>query len=331
MGIIIGNFQGLIRKAGEGAKSLLLTSPNGSESWISGSSHDITWEASQIAELDLYYSIDNGSNWLLIEEKVDAGLGSYSWTIPVAISSTCLVKIIEYGGETEDSSDAVFTIDIGWLVATYVNNSGSPLAWHDAEGGIAAGKVDLIYGTYHTLGNDSHGSNNADIMDNCFGQKVLKILAADAGVFNTLGTNNAFTYIEKVKYPSGASGYTRYAASSKGWIIPHVHTSKITLYLYIDGGLQNLQTTTQTYAADTWYYILIDYISGTAHVKVYDAAGNLLEGKAFTVLGTYQTPSSDWSFETNGANNHYCSHFGYINKVASDTDIANFISWGNTY
>ncbi|MBN2229681.1 MAG: hypothetical protein JW779_08790 [Candidatus Thorarchaeota archaeon] len=334
MGIIIGSFQGLIKKAGGGgAKSLLLTSPNGSESWISGSSHDIVWEASGIETLDLYYSINNGVDWSLIDENITASLGSYSWTIPVAISSNCLVKIIEHGGEIEDQSDAVFSIDIGWLVASYVNNSGSPLAWHDAEEGIAETKIGLVNGLYHTLANDSHGSNNADKMTNRYGSAALQIETADVGVMDTLGSNNAFTYIEKIKMPASGLGYTRHAeGSAKGWIVPHEQGSTAKFYLYVDGWqLKTVNLATQTIPAGEYVFICCSYINGTGYVKMYNASGTLLQSASASWTGTYQVPSAVWKFETNGANDHYCSHFGYINKVASDTDIANFIAWANTY
>jgi hypothetical protein len=94
-----------------------LTAPDGSEDWEEYSHHDITWTTTDIggvvAKADLYYSIDNGLNWILIESELShAGTptinGTYNWQIPVVEpSDECLIKI-----NVKNSSGIILGSDI---------------------------------------------------------------------------------------------------------------------------------------------------------------------------------------------------------------------------
>ncbi|NIN35055.1 MAG: endonuclease, partial [Gammaproteobacteria bacterium] len=69
-----------------------------------GSVHAITWSSNgEIGEISLEYSADNGANWTEIVSST-ANSGSYDWTIPDAISDTCLVRISEVNGTLSDTS-----------------------------------------------------------------------------------------------------------------------------------------------------------------------------------------------------------------------------------
>jgi hypothetical protein len=90
--------------------SLVVTTPNGSEDWAVGSTHNIMWtSANTSGTVKLEYSVDNGTGWIeIIAETADDGV--YEWTIPDNPSTTCLVKISDPGSSLVDESDAVFTI-----------------------------------------------------------------------------------------------------------------------------------------------------------------------------------------------------------------------------
>jgi len=93
--------------------SVTVTSPNGGENWLAGSTENITWTNVGLTSVDLEYSIDNGTNWLPIEQEVAASAGSYSWTVPEVNTTEALVRInsVEFD-EVSDVSDAVFNISI---------------------------------------------------------------------------------------------------------------------------------------------------------------------------------------------------------------------------
>lgn len=312
-------------------KSLELTAPNGGESWTSGAEEDITWTSNGITSVDLYYSIDNGSNWTLIDESIDADLGTYGWTVPVAISAICLVKIIEHGEALEDQSDAVFTIDIGAYVLAYVE-SDSPLVWKDEYGRIADGNITL-QGLGHSLGNDSHGSNNADVFPNA-GDKVVRVATANCGPLNELGANTGFAFMMKMKgSATQLSAYAPYyTALTKGYYFEVNALSPLNVVVYI-GGATKTASSGGTLAANTWYFLYGEHnpTDDKIYSKVYSVTGSLLNsGSVATGGGDYSVPSTNFELHAYVAN-MVGSHFVYWNKVPSATEIASAITWCNTY
>lgn len=88
-----------------------LTSPNGGDVWSVNSTQNITWNsATFFSTVRLAYSLDNGVNWILIVNST-GNTGSYSWTVPNAISTQCLVRASNVSDTTWfDVSNNVFTI-----------------------------------------------------------------------------------------------------------------------------------------------------------------------------------------------------------------------------
>jgi len=93
-------------ETGELQTYLYLTSPNGGETWVVGTTKNITWTSNNVDKVKIYYSIYNGSIWELIAEQVDAGAGFYSWPVPATPSNNCMIRITS----EEDSSEA----DASW-------------------------------------------------------------------------------------------------------------------------------------------------------------------------------------------------------------------------
>ncbi|MCP4214402.1 MAG: hypothetical protein GY765_07080 [bacterium] len=97
-------------EAGTVTPTLTVTAPNGGESLTIGTSSTISWtSAGTVGNVQIRYSTDNGTSW----SEVVAGTandGSYSWTVPNAASSQCLVNVRETDGSPTDTSNAVFTI-----------------------------------------------------------------------------------------------------------------------------------------------------------------------------------------------------------------------------
>ena len=99
------------------APTIVLTQPNGGETWNIGMRYDITWTAEDnidVTSIDISYSTDNGSSWenIAVGENND---GVYRWQITSPPSTKCLVKILahdEAGNSKEDVSDSVFTIEL---------------------------------------------------------------------------------------------------------------------------------------------------------------------------------------------------------------------------
>jgi hypothetical protein len=125
--------------------SIVVTSPNGGETWNIGSNHNITWTSNGTSgNVHIEYSTNNGSVWSdVIASTTDDG--THPWVIPNAPSDSCLVRVSDTDGDPADTSDALFTIsDAPYITVTYPNG-GEDL------------KVDSVYNitwtSYGTSGN----------------------------------------------------------------------------------------------------------------------------------------------------------------------------------
>ena len=91
-----------------------IITPNGGDLVYSGTSTFIYWEniKNQTDNVNLFYTIDNGQNWRLIEKNVENN-GVYNWVVPKSIkySGKCLVKIVSSkNSKLFGMSDNIFTI-----------------------------------------------------------------------------------------------------------------------------------------------------------------------------------------------------------------------------
>ncbi|HPN39879.1 MAG TPA: hypothetical protein PL041_15885, partial [Melioribacteraceae bacterium] len=92
-------------------QNLTLTSPNGGENWEIGSNKNITWQGTNLNNVKIEYTTNNGSTWLTITENSLGSSGLYNWLVPNTPSQNCKVKIQDASdGDPLDISDAVFTI-----------------------------------------------------------------------------------------------------------------------------------------------------------------------------------------------------------------------------
>ena len=92
---------------------ITVTSPNGGEFWLNGSTREISWTSENLGAvfLRIRLSVDNGQNWTSIVNGT-ANTGVYSWMVnSTAVSEQCLIKVESLNHTFSDNSDSVFTID----------------------------------------------------------------------------------------------------------------------------------------------------------------------------------------------------------------------------
>jgi parallel beta-helix repeat protein/predicted outer membrane repeat protein len=72
---------------------IVVTKPQGGEVWASGSTHEINWDSYTITgSVDIYYSDNNGVDWIKIDNVPDTG--GFTWLLPGAVDSNqCLVSV----------------------------------------------------------------------------------------------------------------------------------------------------------------------------------------------------------------------------------------------
>lgn len=119
--------------------SLSLTSPNGGEiiqtDYSSQSTYNITWNADNISNIKIYYSVGQPENWQLISTTAGSS-GYYRWTMPALESNLVKVKVIHaITTNIYDVSDNYFGLQIPvWFTNVngggFLNNYSSPtLRW----------------------------------------------------------------------------------------------------------------------------------------------------------------------------------------------------------
>ncbi|MFN8587026.1 MAG: FlgD immunoglobulin-like domain containing protein [Candidatus Eisenbacteria bacterium] len=110
--------------------SVTLMSPAGGEAWKAGSSHAITWTATDdvgVVAVDLAYSTDGGVNYSNSIATGLANTGTYTWAVPNAPGTTVRVRVSARDAAFNTGTAASasnFTID-RWSIAASAGANGT--------------------------------------------------------------------------------------------------------------------------------------------------------------------------------------------------------------
>jgi hypothetical protein len=108
--------------------TVAVTVPNGGESWLAGTTHNIMWSQTSNGVRDsIYYSTDAGSSWtgVAYHDPPPESL-QHVWTVPNTPTNEARVKVVTWdsdGGRVEDVSDSNFTIEPFVGIAQPGNNA----------------------------------------------------------------------------------------------------------------------------------------------------------------------------------------------------------------
>ncbi|MFN7118250.1 MAG: T9SS type A sorting domain-containing protein [Saprospiraceae bacterium] len=87
-------------------RSLTLLAPTGGESWMQNTVQKIVWNSSQVENVLIEFSADNGANWTALA-TVAAADGEYEWTVDSDLTDQALVRISDASDNTvQDVSEA---------------------------------------------------------------------------------------------------------------------------------------------------------------------------------------------------------------------------------
>ncbi|MFL5347220.1 MAG: lamin tail domain-containing protein [Hyalangium sp.] len=239
-------------------RTLAVTSPNGGESWAGSSSHAITWSSSNVSNVKLEYTLNNGTSWTVIASSVAASTGSYTWTVPNSASTQARVRITDaVNGTPTDTSNAVFTIttaspgqvilneimanepgsDTGGEYIELVNVGGSPVdlsGWtlwdatssrHTFASGtsLAAGKAIVVFAS---AANIPTGLSNAVAAST--GTLSLNNTGDTVTLKNAAGTTiTSYTYASSLAGTDGVSMNRSPDASASGTFVLHTSVSSL--------------------------------------------------------------------------------------------------------
>jgi len=334
-----------------------VTAPNGGESWNIGTSHNITWTSEGVTNVKLEYSTNTGTGWNEIIASTAASAGTYSWTIPNAPSTNCLVKVSEaVSGTPNDQSNGVFTIPPPTITVTapnggeiYGTNSSQNITWTS----IGVSNVKIEYSTNN--GSDwieisasttaSLGTYSWTVPNTPSTNCLVKI--SDVGGTPSDQSNSRFTIttgMVRVKTPNGGESWAASTKNSITWTSINVDNIKIE-YTTNNGG-EWIEIIASTPAASGSYqWSVPNTPSGTCKVRINSVADPGFidpSNKTFTIEAAPPAPahSGEWSVQFDGINDHisFSSSPTYTNMSTTveawinSTSAANekvIVSWGN--
>ena len=95
------------------APTITIISPNGSENWLTGTTHDITWTSSNlIGNVKIEFSQNGGSSWSTLFADIP-NIGSQSWTITQRATSQARIRISSVSNKNiKDTNDTNFSITV---------------------------------------------------------------------------------------------------------------------------------------------------------------------------------------------------------------------------
>jgi hypothetical protein len=89
---------------------LEVLTPNGGESWITGTVEDIAWTVDPtISRIYLDYSPTDTNDWIVIDPNTGND-GQYTWTLPEITSDQCIVRVSDADDPNLPSNPAVYDV-----------------------------------------------------------------------------------------------------------------------------------------------------------------------------------------------------------------------------
>ncbi len=119
---------------------ILVTAPNGGETWQVGQTVTITWDSNVNGQVNVLLSRDSGSSWDTIIPGT-ANDGSETWAVEGETSDHCIIRIDEVNGSLSDTSNNIFFItaaptisetERSALIALYTGTDGDN--WTNNDG-----------------------------------------------------------------------------------------------------------------------------------------------------------------------------------------------------
>ncbi len=229
-----------------------VTYPNGGESFVGNSSPTVYWSSLGLGSfVDLFYSIDGGSSWTQFAFSTSND-GNQSWTIPNLPSTTCKIRVRDTSfPNSEDVSDANFTITAPVPTITLTTPNGSEnwsvgssknILWSSSNISLVNIDYSIDNGvTWIAIANNisaSGGFYNWSSVPNT-PSCIAKVRVTDAS--NALyfdASNNNFcitTPAVTVTTPNGGETFTASTSTTVFWNSAGLSTN-VNIYYSTDGG-----------------------------------------------------------------------------------------------
>ena len=130
-----------------GVESVQVTSPNGSERLVVGTTHTITWTAPlSITQVKIEYSSNGGNTWSVFRASTPND-ESEPWTVPNIPSAFCTVRVSDaLNVSVSDTSDGMFRVEPAESWAFIVTKTSGEVILSYLPGGSAAANSEIGFG-----------------------------------------------------------------------------------------------------------------------------------------------------------------------------------------
>ncbi len=284
---------------GTKAKTISVNYPNGGELWLIGTSKTILWTSTEIANVNVQYSIDGGVNWTTIASNVVASLGKYTWTIDsttVSPSKEARIRVIDSGGSgVSDVSNANFILselridspvtgsvfqtgrataikwfassDISTIAIQYSSDGGS--SWNTVASGVNANDNQYLWNVNVT------STNQAKIR-----------IYDEANPGTVIATSpNFITADLSLTSPTGGEQWRAGETEVISWNSSFI--TYVNLEYSVDGGAWTTIADSINGGAGTYSWLIPDELSNQALVRIsYSGNSNVYDqsSSTFTIL-----------------------------------------------
>ncbi|MGE5342813.1 MAG: Ig-like domain-containing protein [Candidatus Omnitrophota bacterium] len=263
--------------------TITITSPNGGESWIAGSSHPITWSyTGSIGNVKIEYSI-NGTNWTTITSST-SNTGSFSWTLPKVASSSYRVRVSDASGTASDVSNSTFSITpVPTITITspnggecWIAGSNHSITW-SYTGSIGNVKIEYsINGTnWTTITSATSNTGSFSWTLPALVSSTYRVRVSDVDGTASDVSNSTFSIIPvptiTVSSPNGGECWIAGSSHPLTWSYTgSIGTVKIE---YSTNGTNWTLITSSTSNTGSFSWTLPTLVSSTYRVRVSDASG----------------------------------------------------------
>jgi hypothetical protein len=263
--------------------SLTITAPNGTEKWVVGSVQTITWNrVGSISFVKLEYATDGGTIYTPIVAST-ANTGTYSWTMPNTISTTCKVRVSDTNDATvNDVSNANFKIQAGFTITspnggeTWTVGSSQNITW-TTQGTVGFVKLDYsvdggtTYPYVIVLSTSNLGTYAWTVPDSVSGAVRVRVIDTnDSEAFDTSNADFRIRATFSLTSPNGGQQWLVGNSYNITWT--NVGTiANVKLEYSRDLFLSDKQTISASTAnTGTYAWTVPDAISNTVRVRVSD-------------------------------------------------------------
>lgn len=231
--------------------AIVLNYPLGGETLAQGTQQLISWVPTNVLNVKLEFSADNGANWTPIAVSVPAIDLSYSWTVPFVFSNQCLVRISDASNAAVNAVSSLFNVSGPYLDLivpdggeSYIGISTMLISWNSSgiNGNI---DIDISYDSGATWSGlvsniPNLGFYTANVPQVATTNAKLRLKAVQSGLVITDVTQGNFSIslpgpIVRVLEPNGGNYFGAGSSMDITWLSYQVNYVRIELST--DGGI----------------------------------------------------------------------------------------------